>query len=154
MTLPRLFSFTAHSQYNHRTIDFPLKTYTKELNPRNISQSMQFQPFPCAASLLPLSYLLPSATFKNLFPTQNLHRKSALFGHRLHSGKTCGKVSPPWPPCMPPAAPPPWPCAAGGGGYIPPPGPPAYRPKSPPPVWGQGPPRSRSSQSCAGSSAA
>ena len=40
------------------------------------------------------------------------------------------------------------------GGYRPPPQPPAYRPASQPPVWDQAPPHNRSSQSCAGSSAA
>lgn len=39
-------------------------------------------------------------------------------------------------------------------GYKPPPPRPAYRPASQPPVWGQAPPHSRSSQSCAGNSAA
>lgn len=39
-------------------------------------------------------------------------------------------------------------------GYRPPPLPPAYRPASQPPVWDQAPPRNRSSQSYAGSSAA
>ena len=151
-----LCRFRHASQYLHSIAAIPChssKSLTKVLNFHDFLFSLGNQCIPCPATLPALfscckclclfaPFCVPNFTvtsqFGVVFSPKSSHE--SVFTLQLQNTPSAFRL----PSASGPAA----------DGYKPPPPRPAYRPASQPPVWGQAPPHSRSSQSCAGNSAA